>query len=178
MCLDAHQHFFWKVRLHLGRMFQTSRCLGRPSEEGPVLVPKNNCFQKSLREICFNFFYCSHPDCLKLPHAEKQSENVEFKTWADQKRAFRGTWGCVAIFALGRSHSLQKVLRVLQFSPPTQTPIPTSLTPHTHTPPWRRGAVGITQGRQGIRGGRPRTVANKTTRVGCLCVCVRACTFF
>jgi len=25
-------------------------------------------------------FYRCHPDCLKLPHAEKQSENVEFKS--------------------------------------------------------------------------------------------------
>jgi len=49
----------------------------------PVVI--QNFVLKNLREICFAL-YCSHPDCLKLPHAEKQSENVEFKSELAKKK--------------------------------------------------------------------------------------------
>lgn len=74
-----HTNTFWKVRSHLRCMFQCPVPLDCPSEEGPALI-QHNWFRRILRENCLTFFYCSHPDCLKLPHAEKQSENVEFKS--------------------------------------------------------------------------------------------------
>lgn len=75
-CVYMHTNTFWKVRLHLGCMFQCPVPLDCPSEEGPVLIQNKLEFEGNL--FCF-FSYCSHPDCLKLPHADKQSENVEFK---------------------------------------------------------------------------------------------------
>lgn len=52
-----HTNTFWKVRLHLGCMFQCPVPLECPSEEGPVLIQKKIEFAlKNLREICFAFF--------------------------------------------------------------------------------------------------------------------------
>lgn len=87
-----HTNTFWKVRSHLGCMFQCPVPLDCPSEEGPVLIQKKIIFEEFEGNL-FCFFYCSHPDCLKLPHAEKQSENVEFKSELTKNLAFRWIWG-------------------------------------------------------------------------------------
>lgn len=65
-------------------VFQRPRTRQR---KGPDLIPQKGekrklfFFKNQLREFFFQMsFYWRHPDCLKLPHAEKQSENVEFKS--------------------------------------------------------------------------------------------------
>lgn len=162
----------------LGCMFQCPVSLDCPSE-GPVHIQK--LVLKNLRKICFAFFYCSHPDGLKLPHTEKQSENVEFSG---------GSGGWLAIFTMGSLSSEGAMSSVIQ-SPtnPSQTLIPTS--PHrTHShatlEPWRRGAVGLIQGRLGLLEGLlwtpklnvgPGGWLLKYSQGG-LSVCVSACTFY
>lgn len=46
-----------------------------PIKEGPALIQK--LVLKNLMEVNFAFCYCSPPDCLKLPHADKQSEKLK-----------------------------------------------------------------------------------------------------
>lgn len=75
-----------------------------------------------------NQFCCSHPDCLKLPHAEKQSEKVDLKSWADQNELPGGT-GAEQLSLLC---CLQKVLWVLEFSHCSPKPPLASHTTHTH----------------------------------------------
>lgn len=84
-CVYMHTNTFWNMRLHLGCVFQCPVPLDCPSEEGDLPSSHPKFVLKNLREICFAL-YCSHPDCLKLPHAEKQSENVEFKSELTKKK--------------------------------------------------------------------------------------------
>jgi len=86
-CVYMHTNTFWNMRLHLGCVFQCPVPLDCPSEEGDLPSSHPKFVLKNLREICFAL-YCSHPDCLKLPHAEKQSENVEFKSELTKKISF------------------------------------------------------------------------------------------
>lgn len=144
MCLYAHQHF-WKVRLHLGCVFRCPVPLDCPSEEGPALIQK--LALTNLKEISSAFCYCSHPDCVKLPHADKLKWKCWVHIWADRNICFLG--GSGAVCALGFSLFRRCYEFCHSNSPSIPTLIPTSLTPHTHTPPCRRGAGGLRQGDRG-----------------------------
>lgn len=76
----------------LGCMFQCPVSLDCPSEEGPVHIQK--LVLKNLGKFAWLFFFfCSHPDRLKLPHTEKQSENVEFKSELTKNELSGGSGG-------------------------------------------------------------------------------------
>lgn len=83
---------------------------------------------------------CSHPDCLKLPHAEKQSENVDLKNFCFRVELVLNSHLCFGLLSSegAMSSRIQSLPLFLQ--------TPTSLTPHTHTPPWTTGAAN--QGRE------------------------------
>lgn len=91
-------------------------------------------------EIKSVLFCCSHPDCLKLPHAEKQSENVDLKNFCFRVELVLNSHLCFGLLSSegAMSSRIQSLPLFLQ--------TPTSLTPHTHTPPWTTGAAN--QGRE------------------------------
>lgn len=137
-------------------------------------------------------FYCSHPDCLKLPHAEKQKWKCLTLSLSRPTISFQVDLGlnghlCIGLLSLSLS-SEGAVSSVIQ-SPPLfpQTPPPTPpqfplASHHTHNPPWRSGAVGQDRGDRGYlevflwrphpkaEGGALRNAIQNTTGVGCLCV--------
>lgn len=183
---------FGKWSYILGCLFPCPVPLDCPSEEGPVLIQNKlpeNIRGEFISLFYYFFYYYSHPDCLKLPHGEKQSEHVEFKselTKIKKKQlAFRWIWGWTAIFALGCSlfRRCYEFCNSIPTKCPPPTLIPTSLTQHTHTPPGRMGAVGLRQGDWGYLDASSGVQTphgwmwdsedgcSHTTGVGCLCVC-------
>lgn len=95
-CVYMHTDNSWNMKLDLGCMFPIRRRPG--SLSSPLQKKKKN---SRLRENLFSFFYCSHPDCLKLSHAGKQNEELHLR-WRE-KEDFKWIWGWMAIFALGSS---------------------------------------------------------------------------
>lgn len=83
MCLYAHQHFlesevtFWDVCFRV--LYPLTVHWKKAQFSSKTNIPKK-IFEGNSFPYFFLFFYYSHPDCLKLPHGEKQSENVEFKS--------------------------------------------------------------------------------------------------
>lgn len=78
-CVYMHTNTFWKVRFHLGCIFHCPLPLDCPLEES--ILTQLATIQSFLIKTGGNqvLFCCSHPDCVKLPHAENQSENVDLK---------------------------------------------------------------------------------------------------
>lgn len=171
MCLYAHQHFFGKWGYIWDVLSPSPAALRRPVKRRPYSPASHPDFIS----VCFYFFafHCSHPDCLKLPHAEKQKSD-QFKSGADQNQFLLSggsEWPSLLWVALSSQGATSSVIQSLPNAPPPHTPlIPTSLISHTHTPPCRTGASGWHRGRPGASK-EAEAVRKGKARVGCLCVC-------
>lgn len=99
MCLDAHQHF-WESEVTFGMYVSSvlypltghhkkAQFVPPPPPRPPRPKKKKEIYFEEEFALLFFFSYCSHPDCSKLPHTDKQSENVEFKSELTKPLAFR-----------------------------------------------------------------------------------------